>query len=428
MQDTKPGESTVSVPRVASSRPGRPVAVLGAGTMGSAMARRLLSCGFEVRVWNRSPEPLRALAESGAETFSYGRDAVRGADVVLTLLPTADVVTEVMMDAGAIEAMEAGAVWAQMGTIGLEGVERLGNTVRAKRPDVLFVDAPVSGSRAPAETGELVILASGPEDAKATVDAVFAALGRRTLWLGAAGTGSRMKLVLNTWLAFEVEAAAEALALATRWGMSAEALNSAIGGSPLVSPYAASKLAKMQAEDDSPDFALARRLPATRCSRRRGAGDAPEAETFGGERLQTGRIERTHFATADQPLACAPDERPAREVHAVDSRSRTGCDREHERVAVGSGGVVVDLDGERSQRVMLVSHMGVVREQLVDERAYRSAPFESAQTRRREEGVFGEQRQPALGVTHVGCKCVGRENVTDRCLVLEATHPPSKAR
>jgi 3-hydroxyisobutyrate dehydrogenase len=175
---------------------------------------------------------------------------------VLTLLPTADVVLDVMIDGGVVDALDAGAVWAQMGTIGVEGARRLGDEVASRAPGALFVDAPVSGSRAPAESGELVILASGPGRARPVVDPVFAALGRRTLWLGPAGLGSRLKLVLNTWLAFEVEAAAEAMALARYWDVPDEALASAITGSPLVSPYAASKLKKMQSGNDSPDFSL----------------------------------------------------------------------------------------------------------------------------------------------------------------------------
>jgi 3-hydroxyisobutyrate dehydrogenase len=232
------------------------VAVLGAGTMGSAMSRRLLSRGFALRVWNRSADPLEALAERGAETFSDAPESVRLADVVVTVLPTAEVVGDVMLSTGVLDSMRPGTVWAQMGTIGVEGTERLGDAVRTRRPDVLFVDAPVSGSRAPAESGELVILASGPEDARATLDPVFGALGHRTVWLGSAGLGSRMKLVLNTWLAFEAEAPAEALALAQNFGISNDALANAVSGSPLVSPYAAAKLRKMQLADDSSDFAL----------------------------------------------------------------------------------------------------------------------------------------------------------------------------
>lgn len=232
------------------------VTILGAGTMGSAVARRLLGCGFDVRASDQSGEALRALDTFGAETMSDPREAVRGAKVVLTWLPTADVAIEVMIGEGVLDAMDPGQVWAQMGTIGIEGTRQLAEAVSTRRPNVLFVDAPVSGSRLPAESGQLVILASGPVDAKSIVDPVFAAIGHRTLWLGDAGTGSRMKLVLNTWLAFEIEAAAEAMALAEHWKLEDEVLKSAVTGSPLVSAYAASKLEKMLSRDDTADFSL----------------------------------------------------------------------------------------------------------------------------------------------------------------------------
>jgi 3-hydroxyisobutyrate dehydrogenase len=232
------------------------VAVIGTGAMGSAMARRLLDQGHPVRVWNRSPEPFEALASAGAEVAGDPRAAVAGTAVVLTLLPTPAVVTDVMVGGDVVGAMTPGAVWAQMGTIGVDATVQLDAAVRERRPDVRFVDAPVSGSRVPAERGELLVLASGPEEAVGVVDPVFAVLGRRTLWLGTAGAGSRMKLVLNTWLAFEIEAAAEAAALAAGFGISNATLTSALSGSPLVSPFAAAKLAKMQAHEDSADFSL----------------------------------------------------------------------------------------------------------------------------------------------------------------------------
>ena len=234
----------------------RPIAVIGAGTMGSAMARRLLDQGHRLQVWNRSPASSDRLARLGAETSAHPQEAVKGAAVILTLLPTADVVSEIMIAQGVVDALTAGAVWAQMGTIGVEGTRQLDAEVRERRPDVFFVDAPVSGSRGPAEAGELVILASGPAQARGVADRVFSSLGRRTLWLGSAGMGSRVKLVLNTWLAFEVEAVAEVTALARRLGVPDAVLNSVTSGSPLVSPYAASKLAKMQSGDDSAEFAL----------------------------------------------------------------------------------------------------------------------------------------------------------------------------
>jgi len=225
------------------------VAVLGLGTMGGGMARRLLEKGFAVEVWNRSSGPAAALAADGAIAHADVAQAVAPADVVLTMLPTADAVSEVMLRGGVIDAVRPGATWAQMGTIGIEATERLAAEVARRRPDVSFVDAPVSGSREPARTGRLVILASGPDRAQAI-------LGQRTVWLGPAGRGSRMKLVLNTLLAFEIEAVAEVDALASRLGVPYADLVQIVAGGPLASTVEMTKLAKMEGGDHSADFSL----------------------------------------------------------------------------------------------------------------------------------------------------------------------------
>jgi 3-hydroxyisobutyrate dehydrogenase len=172
------------------------------------------------------------------------------------MLPTADITEEVMVGGGVLGAMPPKSIWVQMATIGAEATERLSIQTRTRRPSVTFVDAPVSGSRDPAEKGQLLILASGPPRAAAVLEPVFAALGRATLWLGPAGAGSRMKLVLNTWLAFQVEGAAEVAALAAQLGVAASGLMDALRGNPLASPYALGKLAKMFEQDDHADFSL----------------------------------------------------------------------------------------------------------------------------------------------------------------------------
>jgi 3-hydroxyisobutyrate dehydrogenase len=143
-----------------------------------------------------------------------------------------------------------------MGTIGVEATENLASESARRRPDVDFVDAPVSGSREPARSGRLLILATGPDAQHDAADAVFSALGQRTIWLGPAGTGSRLKLVLNAWLAFEIEAAAEASALAQRLGVPPAVLADAVGGGPLASTTALAKMTKMSSGDYSPDFPL----------------------------------------------------------------------------------------------------------------------------------------------------------------------------
>lgn len=134
-----------------------------------------------------------------------------------------------------------------------DGVER----IELEQPrGALFVDAPVSGTRQPAEAGQLLILASGPESTRAVLAPVFGAIGSRTLWLGEASAGSRLKLVLNTWLAFLMEGIAESVALADTIGVDHQALRDALQGSPVNAPVALLKLAKIDAGDESPDFSL----------------------------------------------------------------------------------------------------------------------------------------------------------------------------
>ena len=231
------------------------VAMIGLGTMGAGIAERLLDQGFPVDVWNRTPGPAARLTERGATAHAMPEQAAARANVVLTMLPTGDAVKEVMLERNALNAMHSGAVWAQMGTIGVESTDTLRSEVARARPDVAFIDAPVSGSREPARSGRLVILASGPAGARSFVEPVFEALGR-PVWLGEAGAGSRMKLVLNTWLAFEIEATAEVAALADRLGVTHTALREAVAGGTLASGAAMTKLAKMESGDYSPDFSL----------------------------------------------------------------------------------------------------------------------------------------------------------------------------
>jgi 3-hydroxyisobutyrate dehydrogenase len=232
------------------------VAILGAGTMGAGMAQRLLEKGFAVSVWNRTPGPAAALAERGAIVRAKPAEAVDAAEVVITMLADADAVEDVMLRRRTLEAMRPNATWAQMATIGVEASEYLASDVERRRPDIAFVDAPVSGSREPARNGRLLILASGPDRSHDAADAVFSALGQRTVWLGRAGTGSRLKLVLNSWLAFEVEAAAETNALAERLGVPYSVLADVVIGGPLASATALIKMAKMERGDYSADFPL----------------------------------------------------------------------------------------------------------------------------------------------------------------------------
>jgi 3-hydroxyisobutyrate dehydrogenase len=232
------------------------VAVLGTGIMGSAMARNLAAAGLRTTVWDRSPSATAPLSEAGALVAASPAEAVQDARVVITMLPTADVVNSVIFGGGVAQAFAEGAVWAQMGTIGATATAESAGRLGQLRPDVNFVDAPVSGSKGPAEAGQLLILASGPAAAEQLVSPAFSAIGRKTVWLGEAGQGSRMKLVVNAYMSTLIEGVAEALELASRLGIDTSKLAEAIEGGPLDAPIADAKLHKMDQGDFSPEFPL----------------------------------------------------------------------------------------------------------------------------------------------------------------------------
>jgi 3-hydroxyisobutyrate dehydrogenase len=251
------------------------VAVIGAGIMGSAMTRNLVAAGRNTRVWDRSAAAAGQLGDAGAVVAASAQDAVQGADVVITMLPTADAVESVIFDGGVAGAFADGCVWAQMGTIGVEATRRIRDRMAAQRPGVMFVDAPVSGSKGPAEQGQLLILASGPAAAAGSLGPVFSILGRKTVWLGEAGQGSLMKLVVNAYMSILIEGVAETMELADRLGIGHQQLAEVIEGGPLDAPIADAKLHKMDRGDYAAEFPLEWALKDVDLAISAAAGQAP---------------------------------------------------------------------------------------------------------------------------------------------------------
>jgi 3-hydroxyisobutyrate dehydrogenase len=244
------------MPDPSTQEPPRPViAVLGTGRMGAPIAHNLIAAGFEVSVWDRSAERATALATDGARLGSTPAEAAEGADVVLTMLSDGETVGAAMLGRdGALATLRPGSVWIQMATIGQEWTERLATIARVHRLE--FVDAPVSGSDGPARDGQLVVLASGPDEVRARLEPIFDAIGRKTVWLGAAGDGTRLKLVLNNWIVSQVESVAETLALTEALGLDPGLFVETIGDGPLASPYAMDKARAMVDGEFTPGFTL----------------------------------------------------------------------------------------------------------------------------------------------------------------------------
>jgi 3-hydroxyisobutyrate dehydrogenase len=232
------------------------VAVLGAGgTMGLPMARNIAKAGIEVRAWNRSREKADPLSEDRAAVFETAAEATSGSSIVLTILSDADAVIETMEEVdGALAGMDEGTVWLQMSTIGIEGTERCAEL--AETHQLVLVDAPVVGTKKPAEEGKLMVLASGQEQARERCEPIFEAVGQKTLWLGEAGTGTRMKLVINSWLLSLVEGLAETIAFAEGIDIDPSQFLEAISGGPIDNPYAQMKGRMMIERSFEPSFKL----------------------------------------------------------------------------------------------------------------------------------------------------------------------------
>ena len=221
------------------------VAVLGLGIMGSAMARDAARAGMNVTAWDRSPDRASRLAADKVHLTPTPVNAVPHADVVVTMVSDADAVLNVMQERGAFAAMKSGAAWVQMSTIGVEGTDRA-LRLAATRPEIVFVDAPVSGSKEQAEEGKLIVLASGDHTRTGTaVQQFFNAIGAQAFWLGNAGEGTRMKLMFNAWLAVLMEAVAEVAILGDALGVDPERFVSLTLNGPLVPPWASAKLKKI---------------------------------------------------------------------------------------------------------------------------------------------------------------------------------------
>ncbi|GAA3099451.1 NAD(P)-dependent oxidoreductase [Nonomuraea salmonea] len=223
--------------------------------MGLPMARNLVKAGLRVTVWNRTPDKARPLEADGATVAETPAEAVEGADVIVTMLSDGDAVHEAVT--AAAPGLRAGQVWAQMSTVGVAAVGRL--AALAGRHGLTFVDAPVQGTRQPAEQGKLVILAAGPEPARQVLEPVFGAVGQRTLWLsgdGADGAGTRLKMATVSVGISMTAVVAEALALAKGLGLDPDLVRQVISGGPMDSPYFQAKSKAILEGDFAPSFSV----------------------------------------------------------------------------------------------------------------------------------------------------------------------------
>lgn len=214
------------------------------------MANSMARAGLEVTVWNRSADKADAVGLPVAATPAL---AVSDADVVVTMLFDGPSVSAVMTEA--LPAVGEEAVWLQTSTVGLAETTDLADL--ATRFGVPFVDAPVLGTRQPAENGQLTVLAAGPTTLRPRLTSVLDAIAAKVVWAGEEpGGGHRLKLVANAWVLSVVAGTAQSVALAEAFGLDPAQFFELIAGGPLDSGYARLKGAAMRSGDFAPAFTL----------------------------------------------------------------------------------------------------------------------------------------------------------------------------
>lgn len=233
------------------------IAVLGTGIIGAPVARHLQKHGYSVRVWNRTRAKAEALASSGLEVFDSPREAVENADIIITLLKDGASVLEVMESAAS--GLSQGAIWLQMSTVGIRANDE--SAALAERHGLRLFDAPIQGTRQPAEQGQLVIMASGPIPDRELVQPVFDVIGKRTVWVSERiGAASRLKLALNSWAFALTHGVAESLSIAKGLGVDPALVVDVVKGGPMDSAFFQSKAALILADDYPVSFSIANAL------------------------------------------------------------------------------------------------------------------------------------------------------------------------
>lgn len=230
------------------------VAVLGLGAMGHAFAANLLKKGFTVYGWNRTPGRGDDLVSEGLVQRETAAQAVSDAQVIIAMLTDGDATLAAIR--AIAPSCPQNATFCQMGTIGIQETADAIALLETLRPDMLYLDAPVSGTKAPAENAQILVMASGDQQRAGAAQQIFDAISRGTQWYGDAGNSQKMKLVINAWLISMMQGVAESMQLAKQFGFTPGQLWETLDGGPLAAPYVKGKLEMIRKEDYTPQMQL----------------------------------------------------------------------------------------------------------------------------------------------------------------------------
>lgn len=231
------------------------IAFLGLGIMGSRMAANLIKAGNTLTVWNRSLEKAGPLEELGAKKAGTPADAVQGAEVVITMLATPEAVEATAFGPqGFLDHIKKGALWIDSSTVNPSFSKRMASEAQSR--GIRFLDAPVAGTRGPAEQGQLLFLVGGNAGDLETARPLLEKMGRAIIHAGDAGMGTSLKMIFNLLLGVNMIAFSEALVLGEALGITRDKLFEVLTGSAVVAPAATGKRARIEAGNYEADFPL----------------------------------------------------------------------------------------------------------------------------------------------------------------------------
>ena len=232
------------------------IAFIGLGIMGSRMAANILSAHPDLHIYNRSVSKAQELVRNGGRLAASPAEAAENADVVFTMLSTPDAVREAALGTagGFLSRMKANALWVDCSTVNPAFSREMAGEARER--GLRFVDAPVAGSKLPAERGELLFLVGGEAGDLAEIRPLLEVMGKKTVHVGPAGSGTAMKMVVNLMLGQAMVAFSEAVAFAESIGLArSQVLDTLLGGAT-AAPFLQAKRSKIESGAYDTEFPL----------------------------------------------------------------------------------------------------------------------------------------------------------------------------
>jgi 3-hydroxyisobutyrate dehydrogenase-like beta-hydroxyacid dehydrogenase len=231
------------------------IGFIGLGIMGSRMAANLLKSGYHLVVYNRTTEKARPLLAKGATWAKNPASLAEGADILFTILADPDAVQNTALGpSGFLDRMRPGTIWVDSSTVNPSFTKKMAQEAHERR--VHFVDAPVAGTKGPAEQAQLTFLVGGDAEDVQACQPLFEAMGKKIIHMGPNGMGTSAKMVVNLLLGEAMLAFSEALSLGQSLDIPMERLMNLLVGGAVAAPFTAGKRAKIENSQYEPEFPL----------------------------------------------------------------------------------------------------------------------------------------------------------------------------